>query len=56
MDEKGQTAIEYLLLISAVIMFVIIVFMMVRGVFSEAQDGIKGPTDDIWKILRGIIS
>ncbi|MFH1257302.1 MAG: hypothetical protein ABIG96_04655 [Candidatus Micrarchaeota archaeon] len=54
MDDRAQTAIEYLLMVSAVIFFVIIVFMLVNSnVFSEARQRIFNTSDDIFNKLRG---
>ena len=54
MDEKGQTAIEYLLMVASVIFFVVVVFMLVKSnVFSAAKDKIFGTSEDIFKKIRG---
>ncbi|HLC48374.1 MAG TPA: hypothetical protein VJI13_04840 [Candidatus Norongarragalinales archaeon] len=52
MKDRAQTAIEYLLLLSGVILFVVIVFLMVKGnVFPKAGETIGGITNDIFKML-----
>lgn len=56
MKNRAQTAIEYLLLLSAVILFVIIVFMVVRGnVMGPANNSIANVTRPIWDALRNVI-
>ncbi len=52
---KAQTAIEYILLISGVIMLVVILLLLVRGnVFESANSSISNATRGIWDVLRGV--
>jgi uncharacterized protein (UPF0333 family) len=53
---RGQTAIEYIMLIGAVVMLVVIVFIMVKGnVFGPAAGTIDNVTKSIWDGLRGVV-
>ncbi|MFH1750161.1 MAG: hypothetical protein ABH863_00625 [Candidatus Micrarchaeota archaeon] len=55
MKGRAQTAIEYLLLLSGVILFVVIVFLLVKvNVFGPGGGSIANVTEDIWDILRGV--
>ncbi|MFH0971449.1 MAG: hypothetical protein V1835_02675 [Candidatus Micrarchaeota archaeon] len=53
MDQKGQTAIEYILLIGSVIFLVIIVYFLVKDrVFGGSGSTITNNSDTIISTIR----
>ncbi len=53
MDEKAQTAIEYVLLVASVIFLVIIVFFVVKDrVFGGSGSSITNSSDTIISTIR----
>ncbi|MFH1258056.1 MAG: class III signal peptide-containing protein [Candidatus Micrarchaeota archaeon] len=55
MDEKAQTAIEYILLIGSVIFLVIIVFFIVKDkVFGGSGSSITNNSDSISSTIRNV--
>lgn len=53
---RAQTAIEYIMLVGAVIFIVIVVFMLVKAnVFNSAGDVIDNVTSSTWGAIRGIL-
>lgn len=55
MDQKGQTAIEYILLIGAVVFLVIIVFFVVKDkVFVSSGGSIANNSNTIVSQIRNV--
>ncbi|MBI5225319.1 class III signal peptide-containing protein [Candidatus Micrarchaeota archaeon] len=55
MDQKGQTSIEYIMLIAAVIFLVIVVFFVVKDkVFGSSQSTIGNNSGTIISTIRNV--
>jgi uncharacterized protein (UPF0333 family) len=55
MDEKGQTAVEYILLIGSVVFLVIIVFIVVKDkVFGDSGGTIQNNSNTIIGQIRNV--
>ncbi len=55
MDQKAQTAIEYIMLIGAIIFIVIVVFYLVKDkVFGGSGSTIENSSNDIVGTIRNV--
>ncbi|MBU1197919.1 hypothetical protein KJ765_05420 [Candidatus Micrarchaeota archaeon] len=56
MDQKAQTAVEYVLLVGAVIFLVTLVYLVARDrIFNPAQHSIANTSEEIRNVTQGVL-